>query len=293
MVRNFSPRNPITANPATEVRRARTKRMLVLPATDGAGVATALDKARYEPEDIGVTGAPIRFPSGAMLIRVQADKLEAANDAIKKAGLEVKGTVEQKPCEFRVHRIPSNTNAEKLKAALEKIAGQQEFRVVLEKYKDRSGKLANLQIAYCTCTKVAFVKIAMKKTVRLGWSVCTIDTKPQLMRCRKCGLLGHTTKYCSLEETIGSRWKLESNDPEANCADCRAFNVQINDGLATKIRKRDTGHPTRSYQCPTRKKLLRKYLLARQGEADKAKDAELTKAVYEKSQDGQPQDPAN
>jgi len=228
---------------------------LILPANSGRQIVDMLEEAGIQPEEIGVTGMPISFPSGAVLVKVVPEKEAELMEALKKVGLRTKEATKPLPYEYRIHLLPENITEEAVQKAISNVATEPMINIKL--YRPKAD--TNLQSAYIVCNDEHYSQISTHRRIRIGWRYFRLDTIPRLVQCRQCTLLGHTTKHCPYDQTTATRWKLEAENPEAPCANCRVYNTTLEGNRRGNAQKRSTDHPTNARGCTTRKKMLHKY----------------------------------
>lgn len=100
--------------------------------------------------------------------------------------------------------------------------------------------------------------------LNIGWEKHRVDTMPLPLKCKNCGLLGHTTKRCS-ENSIPSTIKNRANLTAAaagnvpiECADCLAQNHLNRKDPRYVIRATD--HKQLSLECKTYRQMCRRKL---------------------------------
>ena len=116
-------------------------------------------------------------------------------------------------------------------------------------------------MAVVECSRELYDKVEKRGSLLIGYVRCRVDSSIKLMRCKECGLLGHTKNHCpglsedmqKLRGSLGTR-----------CLDCETFNKRIKGTSYTRTRFRNTEHPTGIQQCRTLGALLQKFKKARQ-----------------------------
>ena len=188
-------------------------------------------------------------------LKDQANQLRTIS---QEAGIQEKKLRNPTP-EFHIHQIPGYTMLEELKEDITKRFGTIEAEPLLLNYNKEKSK--DLQLAVVRTT-VEGLKLAKEtKTIRVGWSICKIDTEIYIKRCPNCGLLGHSEKHCNSMEAS------TSTEEEEGCKDCTMYNKSQRATAPTPgARKniRPTTHSTGSKQCPTLLAFKKKSLPLRQ-----------------------------
>ena len=176
---------------------AKQLKRLILPSRPGEIVTNVLEEAGISPEEIGLKGAPITFPSGAALIRVAPNQAEKLEEALKKVGLRAKESLTTRPFEFRIHRLPENMREEDVRKAIAKLSSTSStphLGITVSDYSqsNQQARDLKLKVAYIECDKDTFDVISKRRSIQIGWRTYPTDSKIRLMACSKCGLLGHT-----------------------------------------------------------------------------------------------------
>lgn len=216
-----------------------------------------LRQTQPNPDELGVKDWKKFSRNSAILAFQNKEKADEFNKKASQLGIAVK-VQSKKPYELRIHRLPMDTTEIYLKSQLLEFTGEN-VTVKIIKYKTIDDSLLGI----IECSKMAFDKLRTVKYLSIRWEKCPIDTKPILMKCKTCGLLGHTPKNCQGPINI---------DPEHDgpvCPNCYQFNKLCQQNGRPKNHWRSTNHDINYVKCPTRKAYLRKYINARKQNDDK------------------------
>jgi len=239
-------------------RKARPATLILLPNNEIPNVLQKLQNLpAANPRTLGIK-RHVPFSSGALLVTCgseeQANHLRTIS---QEAGIQEKKLKNTTP-EFRIHQIPAHTTLEELKEDIAKRFGEIEAEPLLLKYKNE--KFKDLQFAVVKTTPEGLKQASQTRTIRVGWTVCKIDTQIYVKRCPNCSLLGHSEKHCSSMDA-------STSTEEEGCKDCIAYNKnQLAAASIPGVRKntRPTTHSTGSKQCPTLLAFKKKSLPLRQ-----------------------------
>lgn len=125
----------------------------------------------------------------------------------------------------------------------------------------KESKKNRYKFAVVECSKELYEKSLSRRSIVVAYKRCVVDSSPMLMRCKTCGLLGHTVNHCKgLPEKLQN---LSSNS--ATCLDCAAYNLHLTEVGAPKVQFRSITHSTNSYTCGTKQAFTKKYYEAREG----------------------------
>lgn len=231
----------------------KLRKVLILPEADKKVVQSMREK-KLRARELGVNNV-VEFPSGAALLLIEEQN---ANDTIKK--LEEVG-LQQKPQPrlhetntFKVHDIPEGNTEKDIEEEIHNILGIKPEKVILLNYKDPKKK--NVRLGVVEGGKSLIEVVKNRKSIFIDYRHCRVDTKPNLMRCKTCNLLGHTKNNC---EGIPAALLLDYQQQQGKaCLDCLAFNKRMSLAGFSTNRYRFTDHELDSRECPTKKAFLKK-----------------------------------
>lgn len=231
-----------------------TKNMLVIPNKPGVNALAVLENNPVLMAKDYSIKRHVPFPSGAVLFNCADETSATSLTSVVNylfTEIKVKGPPLPRPCEVRIHNIPSQLADVERRAAVCRRFEMDVDTITFVPYK--SQQRANQKLAICTTSIELFNKFKSIKTIHLGWgAVCPVSTEPLVSRCGKCRLLGHREKHCP---------KPESSQPALNpseCLDCQNFNAGITQANLSRRRLRRTDHRTGDALCPTKAHILGK-----------------------------------
>jgi hypothetical protein len=118
-------------------------------------------------------------------------------------------------------------------------------------------------VANCTCTEDLILALDRVRTVFIRLKKCPVDIKPNLVKCKSCGLLEHTPNYCRYDAKTAAKVLQRTKNPNKQCADCEAHNKSIQERKAAKTLLLNPNHSTGDQRCQILKRQLKKYFTAR------------------------------
>ena len=238
---------------------SQCEKILFLPpsSTSSKKVTAILREHKIVPRNTGIRHT-VEFSSGAALLTVEKDHLENLLAKAKECGIEPKRKIIPNTFEFKLHGVPDDYPKEELAEDINDALGHKPSDIIFIKYKDnRVGQ----HMAIIKCSRELLDAANNRQTIRVEYQRCRIDTKPQLMKCKKCSLYGHTQNHCK-----GITERIDQISKETGeCLDCLVYNQeQLSAGLP-RHRLRDTNHAKGHHHCATKKALLKKYYVGIRG----------------------------
>lgn len=112
--------------------------------------------------------------------------------------------------------------------------------------------------ALIECDIDTYKRAITLKQVVIGWCICPIYEKIDILRCYKCQSFGHISKDCTKETVCyicsGPHNSATCNETNYQCINCKNFN---NDNYQNGV-KLDVSHPCFTIKCPLYKNKLDK-----------------------------------
>lgn len=232
----------------------------------------ALDLLRkssaLDPHALGIRHH-VEFPNGAVLLRCsspeQVNVLRTLIPAVP--GTEFREQRVRTP-ELYIHNIPETSTADQIRAAVARALGEEPLDLKILPYSKPVHP--NTVFAVCSVTAEQYELAKKRRSIRVGWSACSLRTTPHVPRCNRCHLLGHKDSKC-LQPTPAEGMELageESTVPtdtinstsKTPCLDCSAYNDQLKAAKLPRRRYRPTNHATDSATCPSRIAWIRRML---------------------------------
>lgn len=162
------------------------------------------------------------------------------------------------PFEVRIHRLDLSLDPASIEEEVIRQMGIKPLKVELFPYKD-TRYVSKFAFAVITCTSELYSKFREVGRLNVGWARHRVDTLPLPLKCKVCGLLGHSAKRCASNEIpsaiknkLGASAQLRENE-QVECVDCLAQN-HIN-RKDPKYVARKTDHKRMSLECKTYKKM--------------------------------------
>lgn len=132
-------------------------------------------------------------------------------------------------------------------------------------YKDPTKK--NIKMVVVEADTPLYRYAQGRRHLIIEYSRCRINTKPQLIRCKVCRVLGHTRNNCP-----GLPLEME-NVALNRCAHCSIHLLKR--GASQEAIDKRTNHKTNAVMCPIRLKFERKYFEGRE-EVEEEEDGRET-----------------
>lgn len=168
------------------------------------------------------------------------------------------------PYEARIHRISKDVDREFIQEEITRQVGIAPVKVEKFPYKDL--KYQNQCFAVVTCTSELYFSLRRIGRINIGWEKHRVDTMPLPLKCKNCGLLGHTSKRCAensiplaiKNKVVPSATAAANANVPLECADCLAQN-HLNKKDPRYV-NRPTDHRPLSLECKTYIKMCRRKL---------------------------------
>ena len=206
-------------------------------------------KAGIDPAKVGVTISSVKKTrKGEILLEITSrnhkDVATLAAAVTEGCGLESRALGQSHRLEIR--DVEVSTTKEELIAELATL-GHKEGTKVLHTIPDRRGTLT----AIVELPANAARDLTLKGNIRIGWSVCRVRRRVELLRCFRCHCFGHPARRCTgLDRTAlcyncgesGHTAKQCKNSPR--CAQC------------DPTRAPGVNHRTGSGACPAFRRML-------------------------------------
>jgi len=159
------------------------------------------------------------------------------------------------PYEARLHTLLEGVKAEDVTNEFRRKFSEEPLGVELIPYRETNAKHRGLHFAVIRCNSALYKKFQDARGMNMWWQWCCIDATPRAIKCLKCGMLGHTQKYCDKEWEVRT---IQEDPTWKGCIDCYMQNT-IND-KRRGYRRRDINHKSNTDQCPTYKSLAKRRL---------------------------------
>lgn len=206
------------------------KKYVYRPSQDSDGnfvkVALQLKNLGFKASLYGVKGFQ-SLSDGAISITFEnEDGHSRFNEELKakKANIDW-GMPAANPYEFRIHRLDPGLLPSTISSEIERRTGIEPIEVRIYQYSDQRYKGTNFSII--RCGRVLFDRVRNLSSISIGWEKYRVDTAPLPLKCKSCGLLGHTRKKCQIETVpVEIREKLHVPTVQADptqkleCPDC-------------------------------------------------------------------------
>lgn len=115
----------------------------------------------------------------------------------------------------------------------------------MNKYKTKEA-----QVARRSCSEKLYVNFGSLSTLFIYLEKYLIEMALNLMKCKRCQLLGHTVNHFPHNDEEVAEWAACARKKEATCADCLMHNQGIEKRKGSKILIVDSNHLTRNLDCP-------------------------------------------
>lgn len=245
-----------------DIRRPETIKILALPRSYKK-VTEELQDKKIRPRTYGVSNV-VEFASGAALLTIEKEKARAFKDSLHGAGVQIKERTALKSFSIKIHGVPNINTEDDIREDVAAALGSNPISVhkVLYKLKDNAtpAQNGNVVMVAVECSREMLTAAEKRQSLLIGYRRCRIDTTPQLMKCKKCTLLGHTQNHCE-----GVAADLQAKKQSGNfCLDCLVYNDRITRAGLPKYRHRPVTHLAGSRECPTKRSMMKKYNAARQ-----------------------------
>jgi len=231
--------------------------MVTLLPIEGAAVTLRqkLQIDKIDPTKYGVIKC-INRQDGALIVTLSGaeEKKRFVSDL---AGRQYNIQEEQYiPYEVRIHTLPEGVNENDVALEVRKRCGADPIKVDLIPYKETNNKHRGLSFAAISCNSAMYKELAATKGLSIWWQWCRIDATPRALKCKKCGVLGHTARHCKID-SVAAAFREDPN-AKGQCIDCFIQNT-INQGRKG-YKVKDTRHKSSSESCPTQHSLARRRL---------------------------------
>lgn len=265
MRKSYAPRVPQQGSSGiTAVRNSIKFIYRPIPDADGkvTRVSSQLQQNRIKSADFGVKTFQQLQDGSLSIVFINEESHQRFNKEIVDKGLSV-ATNEPllSPFEFRIHRLNASILPSVVKNELLKQFGILPVEVTIQQYSDQRFK--NVNFAVVRCNKELFQKACESGTVLIEWEKYRIDTSPLPMKCKQCGLLGHTAKRCGsmaipseIKDKLNVAPSVSDITEAPCCADCM-FQNHINRNNKFYV-VRSVDHNRNSEFCKTYSVLRKK-----------------------------------
>lgn len=239
-------------------KKLDSKTILLLPSQENPNVLQKLQNIpEADPVKLGVK-RHVPFPSGAVLVTcASVEQVNSLRTIASQAGISEK-KAQTKPPEVRIHGIDPKITTEAISHRIS--SRYEEAPESVQLFPSKSTKHPGSMFAVLRTSLELKEKMSKHNSIRLGWTMCRIDTDIIVNRCKACGLLGHSTQKCTKNPM-----ETDQDTTQTACKDCSNFNAKSTSlgTSAAKSRKRPTDHITGSKICPTLLAFKRKALPTR------------------------------
>ena len=239
---------PVKPKPKRRLEQSRPD-ALVIKAKNELSYADILRKVRSEPslKHLGDCVQNVRRTQKGELL-LQFKRTEQGSPATHKSNVEkalqehveVKLLRHEKVIEIK--DIDEITTAEEVIEALEKQIPQGSLARVVKMRKAYGGT----QIATISVQAKEAPKYLEMGKVRIGWTICRIKEKHQLVQCYKCLQYGHIARYCKNEKDM-SKLCFRCGCTQHKAKDCSAEPRCL---LCKDGENKDDKHAMGSRKCP-------------------------------------------
>lgn len=257
--RSQVPSNLSQARPVNNASLKNTVKFVYRPLPDESGkierVSVQLQKQGIKSIDYGVRTFQ-QLPDGALSVVFESkEHYDKFNAMISEKRLKVlTNQPVVNPFEFRIHRLSASILPSQIKEAILRQYSVQAIEVTIQQYRDVRFKGTNFAVV--RCTRELFEKARDYSSISIGWEKYRIDTSPLPMRCRSCGLLGHTTKRCDalkIPDEIKNKLNNENSVADITeapfCVDCSYQNFLNRGNRFYTVRSTD--HNRNTNECKT------------------------------------------
>lgn len=242
--------------PGKQPMMKKTKKTFaeVLVKSDKADPVEVLTESRVDPVKKGITNWR-KMGKGALSVQfADNNKKEEFLKILPTLGLDYKKAPVKRPYVIRVHTVPLRVGIEQVRMAVMQVIKNEAVSIQLAPYKRRP----DCQMAVIETNEKNFQEMKKLKHITINWQKCRVDTKPVLMQCKKCKLLGHTQNHCT-----GLDGRMRVIKADIQCLDCYSYNLKSSDAGRPASQLRKTDHPTGDAKCKTRRAHLKRYIAAR------------------------------
>lgn len=219
--------------PNNNMNREKSSNGVILRSTGGADPFEVL-KANVDPtaDGVGITFAK-KLPGNRVFV--------ACADQEGLAALKVKLTGQLDPVvktkhhpQVIIHNVPQSFTDDQVLRAVQLATNEAPLLPLkVSNYKNKT----DVKFVICTLSPAAWSKILQHGKLFVSWVVCPVKNNVSIIRCTKCYMYGHTTKYCRAEAQV----VLEVN----NCINCQRYNQK----LQPNQQSRDFAHSTFDRNC--------------------------------------------
>jgi len=106
------------------------------------------------------------------------------------------------PYEVRFHTLPEGANENDMIEAVRAKSGMEPMSVELIPYRESNVRHRGLFFAGISCNSALYRKLADIKGLNIWWQWCQVDAAPCVIKCTRCGVLGHISKNCNMERNL-------------------------------------------------------------------------------------------
>lgn len=238
---------------------SHSKRHIYRPTPDEHGqivkVALQLQQAGIRSSEFGVKSFQ-QLPDGSLSVLFDSEENHLKFNEIltNKKLLVVFNQPVPNPFEFRIHRLNAGILTTLVREEIVRQTGISPIEVEIHPYHDQRFKESNFSIV--RCNRDLFERVRTLNAISIGWEKYRVDTSPLPMKCKVCGLLGHTSKRCStlvVPDVVKEKLSIENSAAATSgipcCADCLYQNHLNKNNKWYVIRPTD--HNRLSNECKT------------------------------------------
>lgn len=269
--RQFESQNqgrPNTVRPFTSgVRPVPVRKYVYRPLEDQEGnrvpVVLQLQKLGIKSVTYGVVNyQPLYDGALSISFNNEANRIKFEEELKSREALILAPSSVVMPYEVRIHRVNVAVDVASIEDEILRQTGLKPVKVEVFPYKDI--RYVNNNFGVITCSAELYSKFREMGRINIGWVKHRVDTLPLPIKCKACGLLGHTAKRCA-ENSIPSAIKnkvvassVPTESEPLECVDCMAQNHINKRDPRYVVRKTD--HKRLSLECKTYRKMSHRKL---------------------------------
>ena len=256
--KNVPKDRPLPSKPVKDLpKKQQIEKILLIPENPADRAIRILQDNGVRARTAGILNV-VEFGGGSALVVVEKSKAEALRQRLPSLHLKAKEKPALRKCSFRIHDVPIGESEEDIMEDLEARLRAAPSKVIKVPYRGKPD--SGTVMVVVECDRELFDLVTGRTSIPIGYQRYRIDTSLQIMRCRDCGLYGHTRNHCPGLSVELKRLQSSSNKA---CLDCAAYNEKTKAAGLPRSRLRRTDHQPGDAACRTFGILVRKFRLAR------------------------------